>query len=119
VARQYAGPGGLLGPMATARMGSLTTCGGILLALRSRAGVARVSRRTLAWVLSTALFDTSGNLLFLAATRAGRLDVAAVLASLYPASTILMAAGMLGERPTRRQGFGMAVAAIAVVMIVA
>jgi drug/metabolite transporter (DMT)-like permease len=73
----------------------------------------------LAWVLSTALFDTSGNLLFLAATRAGRLDVAAVLASLYPASTILMAAGMLGERPTRRQGFGMAVAAIAVVMIVA
>jgi drug/metabolite transporter (DMT)-like permease len=119
VALKYAGPGGLIWPMATARMGSLTTCGGILLALRSRAGVARVSRRTLAWVLSTALFDTSGNLLFLAATRAGRLDVAAVLASLYPASTILMAAGMLGERPTRRQGFGMAVAAIAVVMIVA
>jgi drug/metabolite transporter (DMT)-like permease len=69
------------------------------------------------WCLSTALLDTSGNLLFLAATRAGRLDVAAVLASLYPASTILMAAWMLRERPTRRQGWGMAVALAAVVMI--
>jgi drug/metabolite transporter (DMT)-like permease len=56
-------------------------------------------------------------MLFIAATRAGRLDVAAVLASLYPASTILLAAWMLRERPTRRQGFGMVVAAVAVVMI--
>jgi drug/metabolite transporter (DMT)-like permease len=119
VALKYAGPGGLIWPMANARMGSLATCGLILLALRQRAGAARVSRRTMVWVLSTALFDTSGNILFLAATRAGRLDVAAVLASLYPASTILMAAGMLGERPTRRQGLGMAVAGAAVVMIVA
>jgi drug/metabolite transporter (DMT)-like permease len=61
--------------------------------------------------------DTSGNLLFIAATRAGRLDVAAVLASLYPASTILLAAWTLHERPTRRQGWGMAVAVAAVVMI--
>ena len=118
VALKYAGPGGPIWPMATARMGSLMTCGLILLALRGRAGAAAVSQRTIAWVLSTALFDTSGNLLFIAATRAGRLDVAAVLASLYPASTILMAAGMLGEWPTRRQGWGMAVAGVAVVMIV-
>jgi len=63
------------------------------------------------------LLDTSGNLLFIAATRAGRLDVAAVLASLYPASTILLAAWMLHEKPTRRQGLGMLVAAAAIVMI--
>jgi drug/metabolite transporter (DMT)-like permease len=69
------------------------------------------------WALGAVLLDTSGNLLFIAATRAGRLDVAAVLASLYPASTILLAAWMLRERPTRRQGLGMAVAAAAVVMI--
>jgi drug/metabolite transporter (DMT)-like permease len=67
--------------------------------------------------MGAVLLDTSGNLLFIAATRAGRLDVAAVLASLYPASTILLAAWMLRERPTRRQGLGMAVAAAAVVMI--
>ena len=119
VALKYAGPAGLIWPMATARMGSLSTCGLILLVLRGRAGAAAVTRRTMLWVLSTALFDTSGNMLFLAATRAGRLDVAAVLASLYPASTILMAAGMLGEWPTRRQRWGMAMAGLAVVLIVA
>ena len=100
-------------------MGSLTVCGLILLALRGKAGPAKITPKTLRWVLSTALFDTSGNMLFLAATRAGRLDVAAVLASLYPASTILLAAATLGERPTRRQGWGMAVASVAVVLIVA
>jgi drug/metabolite transporter (DMT)-like permease len=77
----------------------------------------RLGRRAVGWALGTALLDTSGNLLFLAATRAGRLDVAAVLASLYPASTILLAALALGERPTRRQALGMVTAVVAVVMI--
>jgi drug/metabolite transporter (DMT)-like permease len=56
-------------------------------------------------------------MLFLAATRLGRLDVAAVLSSLYPAGTILLAAWLLHERPTRRQLTGMAAALAAVVMI--
>jgi drug/metabolite transporter (DMT)-like permease len=74
-------------------------------------------RKAVLWALATALGDTIGNILFMAATRAGRLDVASVLASLYPASTILLAAWTLHERPTRRQGLGMLVAAAAVVMI--
>jgi drug/metabolite transporter (DMT)-like permease len=119
VALKMAGPAGVVWPMATARMGSLTVCSLMLLGLQSRAGVPRLrlNRQAVGWAFSTALLDTSGNMLFLAATRAGRLDVAAVLASLYPASTILLAAGMLGERPTRRQGLGMAVAVGAVVLI--
>jgi drug/metabolite transporter (DMT)-like permease len=80
-------------------------------------GPIRIPRRMGVWILSTALFDTSGNLLFVVATRAGRLDIASVLASLYPAGTILLAAAMLGERPTRRQLAGMGVAAAAVVLI--
>jgi len=116
VALKYAGAGGLIWPMATARMGSISTCALILLALRG-AGTVRITRVVVRWVLATALFDTSGNLIFIAATRAGRLDVAAVLASLYPASTILLAAWRMKERPTRRQGWGMAVAAGAVILI--
>jgi len=108
--------------MATARIGSLTTCGVIFAVQRLRPGKAAKSRvamgrRAVGWALATALLDTSGNLLFLAATRAGRLDVAAVLASLYPASTILLAAVALGERPTRRQALGMAAAVAAVALI--
>jgi drug/metabolite transporter (DMT)-like permease len=120
VALKMAGPGGVVWPMATARIGSLSVCSLMLLGLRIRGagevGVA-MRRRVLGWAMATALLDTSGNLLFLAATRAGRLDVAAVLASLYPASTILLAALALGERPTRRQAMGMVTAVAAVVLI--
>ena len=116
VALKFAGPAGVIWPMATARMGSITTCGLILAGMRGTETV-RVRRRVVGWVLGTALFDTTGNLLFIAATKAGRLDVAAVLASLYPASTILLAAWMLRERPTRKQGLGMAVAVGAVILI--
>ncbi len=112
---------GVIWPLATCRMGSLTVCSLMLVGMSLRAKAsgaqARVTRPVVLWALATALLDTSGNLLYIGATRAGRLDVAAVLASLYPASTILLAAWTLHERPTRRQGLGMAVAVAAVVMI--
>jgi drug/metabolite transporter (DMT)-like permease len=120
VALKMAGPGGVVWPMATARIGSLSVCSLMVLGLRVRgAGEvgATMGRPVVAWAMATALLDTSGNLLFLAATRAGRLDVAAVLASLYPASTILLASLALGERPTRRQAMGMMTAVVAVVLI--
>ena len=69
------------------------------------------------WALSAALLDTTGNMLFVGATLLGRLDVAAVLASLYPAGTILLAAWQLHEKPTQRQVAGMFAALAAVVMI--
>jgi drug/metabolite transporter (DMT)-like permease len=121
VALKLAGTDGLVWPLATARMGSLGICSLMLAAMSFKANTgvtqAWLTRKVMLWAMATALLDTTGNLLFIAATRAGRLDVAAVLASLYPASTILMAAWMLRERPTRRQGLGMAAAAVAVVMI--
>jgi uncharacterized membrane protein len=120
-ALKLAGTSGVIWPLATARMGSLSACALMLagMSLPKKTGEVKVvvTRRVMFWALSTALLDTSGNLLYIAATRAGRLDVAAVLASLYPATTILLAAWTLHEKPTRRQGIGMAIAAAAVVMI--
>jgi drug/metabolite transporter (DMT)-like permease len=62
-------------------------------------------------------FDTVGNLFYMLSARFGRLDVAAVICSLYPAGTILLAAVILHEHPTRRQLTGMAVALAAVVLL--
>jgi drug/metabolite transporter (DMT)-like permease len=126
IALKMANPAGVVWPMATARMGSLTVCGLMLLGRSLRrwdrpseaeAAQVRITPASVRWALAAALLDTSGNLLFIAATRAGRLDVASVLASLYPASTILLAAVTLGELPTKRQAVGMLAAAAAVVMI--
>jgi drug/metabolite transporter (DMT)-like permease len=116
VALKFAGVAGVVWPMAICRMGSLTICSLMLLGLRGSEPV-KISRNVFGWAASAALLDTSGNMMFIAATRAGRLDVAAVLGSLYPALTILLAAFILHERLTRRQGFGMVVAVGAVVLI--
>jgi drug/metabolite transporter (DMT)-like permease len=121
VALKFAGSAGVIWPLATARMGSLAVCSLLVagMSLKAKAGgeAFRLTRMAVVWAMGAVLLDTTGNLLFVAATRAGRLDVAAVLASLYPASTILLAAWTLHERPTRRQGLGMAVAVAAVLMI--
>lgn len=63
------------------------------------------------------ILDTAGNLLYLKAVQLGRLDSAAVICSLYPAGTILLAAVLLHERPSRRQVVGMALALGAVALL--
>ena len=124
VGLRLANPLGVFEPVAIARAASLVTCALLLVvvSLRSRASATerfatKMTRMAVVWALGVAVLDTGGNLLYVAATHSGRLDIAAVLASLYPAGTILLAAWHLHERPTRRQLAGMAIAAAAVVMI--
>lgn len=63
--------------------------------------------------------DMVANGLYLAAVRQGQLSLIATLASLYPASTVLLARLVLGERLGRLQLVGVAAAVAATVLIVA
>jgi drug/metabolite transporter (DMT)-like permease len=66
---------------------------------------------------SAGVLEATGSLLYMRSAAEGRLDVAAVLASLYPVATILLAAWFLKERTTSSQALGMALALGAVVLV--
>jgi drug/metabolite transporter (DMT)-like permease len=65
------------------------------------------------------VIDMLANALYLAATRGGALSVIVTLASLYPASTVLLAGVVLRERLGRVQIAGVAACLAAIVLIVA
>jgi drug/metabolite transporter (DMT)-like permease len=54
-------------------------------------------------------FDLLANFMFVLATGRGLLSVVGVLGALYPAVTVLLARGVLGERLTRTQDAGVLV----------
>jgi len=72
------------------------------------------------WIAAIAgIFDAIGGGFFMFAAQRGRLDVTAVLSSLYPASTVLLARILLKEQLTVIQKIGIIGALIAVPMIAA
>ena len=69
------------------------------------------------WALFAGPLGAAATLTFLLATQRGLLTVAGVLASLYPASTVLLAALVLKERVHRVQGLGLALCAVAIGLV--
>ena len=89
--------------------------------LLAAARLARVSlaipRGALPAVAGCGAIDVLANALYLVAVREGPLGVVATLASLYPASTVLLARVVLGERLRPVQSVGLGCAAAAIVLI--
>ena len=106
--------GEVFGPLVAIKLTATTVIVGLLVVGR-RAW--RMPRRVVPVAVAGGLFDMAGNALYVLATQAGRLDVAATLSSLYPVTTILLAMGLLGERVTRSHAAGITAAVVAIVLI--
>ena len=104
-------PGSILWPMILSRAAGTVVVFFIVLARREPFPVPRG-----AWavVLFNAVLDLGGNFFYILASKAGRLDIAAILSSLYPGATVVLAWLILKERISRLQVFGIALAFAAI-----
>lgn len=89
---------------------------GVLLALRPKLGAAPPDLPSLALI---GLLDVAANACFALGAETGLLSVVAVLASLYPVATVVLARALLGERLVAVQAAGVAMALAGVALIAA
>jgi drug/metabolite transporter (DMT)-like permease len=106
-------PGKVFYPLLAARLMSF----GVALAVISLQRQPLPSPRRNPVALLSGVLDTGGNIFYLLATQYTRLDVAAVLASFYPAATVMLSVLLLKERVSPWQWLGVACCLGAVVLI--
>jgi drug/metabolite transporter (DMT)-like permease len=106
------GDGHAFGPLTIIRASEAILIVIVILVTRS---AWRPPRRLLPAMAGVGVLDMTGNAAFLLAVQSGALAIAAVLSSLYPVTTVILATVFLRERVTRDHlvGIGLAAAAIA------
>ncbi len=110
---------GVFGPLMVSRATASVLVLAIVAARRTPVrAVASAEPRLLLLVVLVGVLDLVGNAMFLAAAQASGLALAAVLGSLYPVSTVILAAIVLREPIGRIHAVGIAAAALAAVLIV-
>jgi drug/metabolite transporter (DMT)-like permease len=112
-----AGSSGVFWPVCNARLANSA----VVLAAAVLAGARPVGRaagpRVLAAALGSGVLDASANLCYVLATRAGLFGIAAVLTSLYPGITVLLARVVLRERMHAVQRLGLLLAAAGIILV--
>jgi drug/metabolite transporter (DMT)-like permease len=112
---------GLIWQLIFSRVASTTLAAALVLIVairRRKESQIETKQKGVLWFAGGAgLLEATGTLLYMYCSTVGRLDVAAVLTSLYPVVTIVLAAWILKERTTSRQTVGMALALGAVVLV--
>jgi drug/metabolite transporter (DMT)-like permease len=104
---------GVFAPLLVARLAALAAA--LMLLAARRVPLPGLGSNPVA--LLAGVLDAGGNIFYVLAQRLTRLDVAAVLASLYPAATVLLAWIVLKERVSPAQWSGAALCLAAVVLI--
>lgn len=102
-----------LWPLVPARVASVTVMIALLIGSRTSAAV---PRSAVPGVMVAGAGDMAANMLFLVAVQTGLLSVVSVLASLYPAVTVLLARAF-GEGVSSIQWVGVVIAAVAAGLI--
>ena len=110
------GSGAAFAPLVVVRIAATLLMAAVVVVSRSPW---RLSRASILPAIVAGTLDMGGNLGYVLAAQQGRLDMAAVLASLYPVVTILLAAAVLREHIGRLQAVGIAGALAAIVLIAA
>lgn len=111
---QAARDGGAVWHMILSRTGGMTLIVAYLLLTRSSW---KIELNALPIISANGLLDLGGNFFFILAGQAGRLDVAAVISSLFPGATVLLAWVFLKERLNRNQWVGVASALTAIILM--
>ena len=77
----------------------------------------KVNKNALPMLAFCAIFDLVGNFSYILAGQSGRMDIAAVISSLYPGGTVMLAWLFLKERLNRSQSYGIIAALAAIVLM--
>jgi drug/metabolite transporter (DMT)-like permease len=115
VGAAQAAEGGVLWTLLLGRAAAMP----VLAAVGAATGARLVpATRDAARLAAIGALDLSATGLYALATTKGELAIVSVLGALYPVTTVILARGVLGERPTRAQDLGV-IAALAGVALIA
>lgn len=107
-------PGQVFAPLTVVRASEGLLCVAVVVAGRRPW---RVPRPILPMVVVVGALDMGGNAFYILATQAGRLDVATILSSLYPVTTVVLATLLLRERIAGSHLVGVLLAIAAIILV--
>jgi uncharacterized membrane protein len=109
-------PGHVFGPLAVVRATEAVMIAGVVVVARAPW---RPPRELIIAICAVGVMDMTGNGAYILSVQAGSLAIAAVLSSMYPVTTVILATVFLRERVTRMHAFGIGLAVTAVILIAA